>query len=120
MIPANVMGANRLRVTNDGKRVLVSILRGGDLVVLDTSTRKEFKRMSLGKGAAGIALDPNGLRAFVACTADDYVAVIDLKSLAVVNRLSVSGAPDGMNCHSTVTSNFGGQAHRSSGMTALR
>jgi YVTN family beta-propeller protein len=77
--------------------VLVSILRGGDLVVLDTSTRKELKRMNLGKGAAGIAMDPNGSRAFVACTADDYVAVIDLKSLAVVNRLNVGGAPDGMN-----------------------
>jgi DNA-binding beta-propeller fold protein YncE len=96
-IPANVMGANRLKFTNDGKRVLVSILRGGDLVVLDTSTRKELKRMNLGKGAAGIAMDPKRSRAFVACTADDYVAVIDLKSLAVVNRLNVGGAPDGMN-----------------------
>lgn len=97
VIPANVLGANRLKITNDGKRVLISILRGGDLVVFDASTRKELKRMNLGKGAAGIAMDPNGSRAFVACTADDYVAVIDLKSLAVVNRLSVGGAPDGMN-----------------------
>ncbi len=88
--------AKQIEAWASGKRVLVSILRGGDLVVLDTSTRKELKRMSLGKGAAGIAMDPNGSRAFVACTADDYVAVINLKSLAVVNRLSVGGAPDGM------------------------
>jgi DNA-binding beta-propeller fold protein YncE len=97
VIPANVMGANRLKFTNDGKRVLVSILTNGDLVVLDANTRKELKRMSLGTGAAGIAMDPNGLRAFVACTADGYVAVIDLKSLETISRLSVGGAPDGMN-----------------------
>ena len=34
-------GANRLKFTPDGKRVLVSTLGGPDLVILDAGTRKE-------------------------------------------------------------------------------
>jgi YVTN family beta-propeller protein len=95
--PANLMGANRLKFTNDGKLVLVAIIRNGDLVVLDASTRTEIKRLKLGKEATGIAMDPDGSRAFVACTADGNVAVIDLASLEVVNRIDVGGRPDGLN-----------------------
>src|SRR6201996_2412786 len=38
-IQANVGGANRLKFTPDGKRVLVSTLGGPDLVILDAATR---------------------------------------------------------------------------------
>jgi YVTN family beta-propeller protein len=95
-IQANVRGANRLKFTPDGKHVLVSSLGGPDLVILDAATRRATKRLPIGHGAAGIVIEPNGARAFVACTPDDYVAVIDLQSLAVTGHIQAGGEPDGM------------------------
>lgn len=95
-LAANVSGANRLKFTPDGKRVLVSTLGGPDLVILDAGTRKVIKRVPIGHGAAGIIMQPDGSRAFVACTPDDYVAIIDLHSLEVSGHLQTGGQPDGM------------------------
>ena len=95
-LAANVPGANRLKFTPGGAHVLVSSLRAENLVVLDASTRKEIKRIKLGHGAAGIVMQPDGTRAFVACSPDNYVAVIDLKSLEVVGRIDVGLEPDGL------------------------
>ena len=89
-------GANRLRFTPNGKHVLVSLLSGPDLVVLYAGARKEIKRIPIGHGAAGIEMQPDGSRAFVACTPDNYVAVIDLRSLEVVGHIQAGGQPDGM------------------------
>ncbi|HEY0251964.1 MAG TPA: hypothetical protein VGC41_10580 [Kofleriaceae bacterium] len=93
-IAANAPRANRLKLTPDGKRALVSA--GPDLVVFDVATRKEVKRIAIGHGSAGIAIQPDGARAFVACGPDNYVAVIDLAKLVVVGKLDVGGEPDGM------------------------
>jgi YVTN family beta-propeller protein len=41
-------------------------------------------------------MQPDGTRAFVACTPDNYVAVIDLKTLAVTGHIDAGGEPDGM------------------------
>jgi YVTN family beta-propeller protein len=95
-LSANVHGANRLKFTPDGKRVLVSTLGGPDLVILDAATRSEIKRIPIGHGAAGIVMQPDGTRAFVACSPDNYVAVIDLQSLAVAGHIQAGGEPDGM------------------------
>ncbi|HEY1676219.1 MAG TPA: cytochrome D1 domain-containing protein [Candidatus Sulfotelmatobacter sp.] len=95
-LAANVRGANRLKFTLDGKKVLVSSLGGPDLVVLDAHSRKEIKRIPLGHGAAGIQMQPDGSRVFVACSPDNYIAVIDLKSMEVTGHLDVGPEPDGM------------------------
>jgi YVTN family beta-propeller protein len=92
----NVRGANRLKFTPDGKLVFVSTLGGPDLVVLDGTTRKEVKRIPIGHGAAGILMQPDGQRAFVACTPDDYIVVIDLKSLTVTSKINAGKNPDGL------------------------
>jgi YVTN family beta-propeller protein len=95
-LDANVRGANRLKFTPDGKLVFVSTLGGPDLVVLDGSTRKEVKRVPIGHGAAGILMQPDGQRAYVASTPDDYIVVIDLKSLAVTGKITAGTHPDGL------------------------
>jgi YVTN family beta-propeller protein len=95
-IAANVPGANRLKFTPDGKRVLVSSLGGPDLVIFDPATRREVQRLPIGHGAAGIEIEPDGARAFVACTPDNYVTVIDLHSLAVVGKIDAGPEPDGL------------------------
>lgn len=95
-LAANVRSANRLKFTPDGKLVFISMLGGGDLVIYDAASRKEFKRVHIGHGAAGILMDPDGTRAYVSCGPDNYVAVIDLKSLEVVGHIDVGGEPDGL------------------------
>jgi YVTN family beta-propeller protein len=99
-LPIPVKGANRLKFTPDGKRVLISALgaRSGDtsLVVLDASTRKEVKQLNLGGGSAGILVAPDGSRAYVAVSMADKVAVIDLKTLEVTGQIDAGKQPDGM------------------------
>jgi YVTN family beta-propeller protein len=95
-IAANAAGANRLKFTPDGARVLVSSLRTGELVIIDAASHKEIKRMKLGHGAAGILVQPSGERAFVACSPDNYVVVIDLKSLEKTGQVEVGQNPDGL------------------------
>ena len=95
-LDANVPSANRLKFTPDGKLALVSTLRGGDLTVVDVASRKVVKRVAVGHGAAGIQMQPDGARAFVSCGPDNYVAVIDLKTLTVAGHIDAGGEPDGL------------------------
>lgn len=95
-IDAKIPASNRLKFTPDGKLVFITSLRGGDVVVYDAAMRKEFKRVPVGRGAAGILMDPFGERVFVACTPDNYVAVVDLKTLGVTGHIDVGGGPDGL------------------------
>jgi DNA-binding beta-propeller fold protein YncE len=97
-LDANVPGANRVEFTPDGKYVFVSMLRGngGNLAIFDAATRREVKRLNLGRGAGGILMQPDGERAFVACSPDNYVAVVSLKTLEEVGRIDVGRNPDGM------------------------
>lgn len=93
-----VTGANRVRFTPDGKYVFVSMLRndGGDLAIFNVRTRQQVKRLSLGHGAAGILMQPDGSRAFVSCSPDNFVAVIDLKTLKEIGRIETERGPDGL------------------------
>jgi len=95
-LAANVSSANRLKFTPNGKQVFVSTLRGTDLAVIDATTRTEVKRVKIGTGAAGIQMQPDGSRAYVACTPDNYVVIVDLKTLEVTGRIDAGKQPDGM------------------------
>jgi YVTN family beta-propeller protein len=95
-LDAKTFGANRLKFTPDGKLVLISSLGDGDLVIYEAATRKQFKRVHIGHGAAGILMDPHGKRAFIACSPDNYIAVLDLKTLEVTSHIDVGGEPDGL------------------------
>jgi YVTN family beta-propeller protein len=97
-LPANLRGANRAKFTLDGRYVFVSTLRGegGDLAIFDAHSRKLIKRMHLGLGAAGILMQPDGSRAYVSCSPDNYVAVIDLKTLQVIGHIYPGRGPDGL------------------------
>jgi YVTN family beta-propeller protein len=95
-IDAKVPGSNRLKFTVDGTLVLVSSLRNGDLAVFDAATRKEVKRLKVGRGAAGILIRPDGAVAYAAASPDNSVAVVDLKTMTVVNHIEPGQEPDGM------------------------
>jgi len=95
-IDAGAFGANRLKFTPDGRYAFVSSLSTGDLYIIETATQKQVRKIKVGNGAAGILMDPEGGRAFVACSADNYIAIVDLKTLEVTSKLDVGGVPDGM------------------------
>ncbi len=95
-IDAKVLGANRLKFTLDGKMVFIASLQSGELTIYDHRSHAELKRLKIGHGAAGILMDPDGSRAFVACSPDNYVAIIDLKTLEVTRHIDVGGVPDGL------------------------
>jgi DNA-binding beta-propeller fold protein YncE len=94
-----VMGANRVKFTPDGKRVLVSKLSGsagatGHIIVFDAASRAELKRIDAGGGVGGMVMQPDGARAFGSSRTG--VVVIDLKTLEVVGRIDVGPNPDGV------------------------
>jgi YVTN family beta-propeller protein len=91
-LDVGVRGANRLKFTPDGKRVLIS---AGALVVMDASAREVVKRIESVHATGGIQMQPNGARAYAACGRDGYVAAVDLKTLEMVGKVDVAG-PDGL------------------------
>ncbi|MDR3751780.1 MAG: YncE family protein [Terracidiphilus sp.] len=93
-LPANVLGANRLKFTPDGKLALITA--GSALVILDAGTHREVKRLANVHGSGGIQVQPDGARAYVSCSGENYVAVIDLKTLEMVGRIDAGGNPDGL------------------------
>lgn len=94
-LQANVPGANRLKFTADGKLVFISSLGHAGIAVLDAATHKEVKRFST-PGSAGIQMQPDGARVYVACTAGNYVVMIDPKTLQIIGQIDAGPQPDGM------------------------
>jgi len=92
---AQTQGANRLKFTPDGSMVFITSLRQGDAIIFDAKNRKEIKRLPIGHGAAGIQMDPDGKRAFLACTPDNDIVVVDLGTLTITGHIALGG-PDGM------------------------
>jgi YVTN family beta-propeller protein len=96
---ANLLGANRVKFTPDGKYVFVSMLStqsGRDLAIFDAASRREVKQMTLGKGAAGMVMQPDGSRAYISSSPSNFVSVIDLKTFKVVGRFSPGHGQDGI------------------------
>lgn len=94
-IDTGVKGLHRLKFTPDGKFVAVVSVRTGDLLFYDAATKKEIKRIKTGQGA-GLLMDAIGNRLFIACSPNDYISIIDLKTMEVSGKLDVGGRPDGM------------------------
>jgi len=88
--------SNRLVFTHDGRTVLVSDLDAGELIVIDAAARKVVKRLPVGRAPSGILIPPDGLRAYVALTGENALAVVDLKTLEVTGRVATGAGPDGM------------------------
>ena len=102
----------RLKFTPDGKRVLVSNIRSGDVAIFNAKSRSEVKRIAMAKDwkpptgqedvfrqgpvPIGILIPPDGKHAFVANTNVNQVTVIDLQTLEITNRLTAGDRPDGL------------------------
>jgi YVTN family beta-propeller protein len=88
--------ANRLKFTVDGQRVLISDLGGTNLVVLDVAQRTVIKTIDLGGVSAGILMQPDGSRAYVAVGSENGLVIIDLKTLEIAGHIDTGPGPDGL------------------------
>jgi len=88
--------SNRLKFTHDGKFVLISDPGSDTLVIVEAASRKEIKRISVGRQPEGIVITPDGASAYVALAGEKTVAVINLKTLEINARISVGNGPDGL------------------------
>ena len=95
-IAAGILGANRVRITRDSKYVLISSLRTGDLFVFDYKHRQLLRTLHVGTGASEVLIDPANTHAYIACTPDNYIAVIDLSNWRVTRHIDIGGRPDGL------------------------
>jgi YVTN family beta-propeller protein len=94
--PVDAKRSNRLKFTPDGKRVLISDLATGNLLIIDAASRKEIKRIKVGTGIAGILVAPDGAKAYIGATPDNYVGVVDLRTLEMTGKIATGKGPDGM------------------------
>lgn len=88
--------SNRLKFQPYGRFVLISDLDGNEVVVVDRVTRTEVKRIPTGRRPLGILVVPDGSRAYVAINTDNYVSVVDLRTLTITGKISTGNGPDGM------------------------
>jgi YVTN family beta-propeller protein len=94
--PTGLAHINRLRFTPDGRLVLVSTLNDPHFAIYDAGSRKVLRTLQLGHATEGILVEPGGARAYVACSPDGNVAVVDLRTFEVVGRIDAGPEPDGM------------------------
>jgi DNA-binding beta-propeller fold protein YncE len=80
---------SRLRITTLAEQVTVQANAPRGLSVDTAGTRVR-------KSAAGVLMDRDGCRAFIASRPDNYVAVLGLKTLEVTRHIDVGGDPDGL------------------------
>ncbi len=87
----------RIRFTLDGKKALVaSWTTNGELVVLDSKSHAEIRRVPVGAQAIGLELTPDGKRVFVGCEHRDGIHVVDLDTLEVVAKIATGDGSDAM------------------------
>jgi DNA-binding beta-propeller fold protein YncE len=92
--------ANRLKLTPDGRLALVLDGGTGSLVVLDAPGRKEIKRIKLAPGDTGdggMMVMRDGSRAYLGLRDAHAVAVVDLKTLEVIDQIPM-GPGSGPGC----------------------
>ena len=104
---------NRVHFTPDGNWVLVSNIRSGTVDVIDVATRQPVDRISFAFDSAqanptmlgamgrspqpeGILIAPDGKRAWIALSAMNRLAEVDLSTRKVVRYLTTGQEPDGM------------------------
>jgi len=104
----------RAEVTPDGKLVLVSLAKSGDVAVFSTAGPALERRIPLEAVAAadrsgrlmadfgnssvpiGIEIAPDGKRAYVAHANADQISIVDLGEWKKVGSLTAGKEPDGM------------------------
>ncbi len=105
----------RVAITPDGRRVLVSCAKTGEVALFDAVERKELTRRKLDLSAVpdaatrlfgdrwgkspvpvGLVISTDGKTAWIAATQSDVVVVVDTATLEVKDLIQAGREPDGM------------------------
>jgi YVTN family beta-propeller protein len=104
---------NRVHFTPDGKWVLVSNIRSGTVDVIDAATRRTVDHITFAFDSTkanptmlgamgrtpqpeGILISPDGKRAWIALSAMNRIAEVDIASRRVLRYITTGQEPDGM------------------------
>ena len=63
---------------------------------MDPKSGKLLKRLEVGQNGANVSFRPDGKYGYVAVTGENEVAVVEMESLEVENRLKVGEGPMGL------------------------
>jgi YVTN family beta-propeller protein len=83
--------AQDVALSNDDRELYVACEKG-DVVVLDPRTMEQLDVIPVGS-AFGLAVTPDGEQLYVSSPSDGDVAIVELATRKVVNRVSVQGMP---------------------------
>lgn len=93
----------RIAFTPDGKMALICTAATGEVLVLDTATRKEIKRIKdVGFALHHVLISPDGLHAYVSAkghretATPNNVAIIDLKTLEISGYITTGDRAEGL------------------------
>lgn len=85
-------GWDYITVDSDGQRIFIA--RSNRVMVVDEVSGKLITEIPDTPGVHGVALVPEFGRGFVTAGGEDMVAIFDLKSLKVLNKVKVGTRPD--------------------------
>lgn len=87
----------RMLFTGDLKTAIIPDASGDEVRFLDRATKQELGRIAFpGGGPQGITITPDGRYAFQSLSTHAKVAIIDVRSRAVVGQLAAGDTPDGV------------------------
>ena len=84
-----------IAITPNGDYVLI-VFGNGYVIPVAVASFSQLATLSVGQNPCSIAITPNSQYAFVTCSGDDTVSVIDLNSLSVTATLSVGVKPQSL------------------------
>jgi YVTN family beta-propeller protein len=84
----------RLALSKDDRWLYVSLIESGEIAVLDTRILLEVKRVTAGKRAEGMHLEPSGNFLYVSAQADNQVLKFSLPDLERVQTIETPAKPD--------------------------
>ena len=90
-----------LYVTNDANNIYTININSGTVSLLNNTPQNGRENwvqtlIPVARGSEGFDVTPDNKRAFVACTPDNYVSIIDLNTWQVTGKLDVGKNPDGL------------------------
>ncbi|MBL0171194.1 MAG: YncE family protein [Gemmatimonadaceae bacterium] len=94
----------RVLFTPDVKTVVIPDLRNHEVRFIERVTRREISRLALpGAGPQGITITPDARYVFLSLSTQARVAIIDMKTRAVVGYVPAGDTPDGVVYTTTVS-----------------
>lgn len=95
-LKADEGGTNRIRLTPDGKRAVVSLRAKNELAVFDVKSRRLLARIPLTLRPKVIAVSTDGRQAFLTNPVDNQVTAVDLAERKQIASFPDGARPDGV------------------------